>query len=122
MTETQSTISEWAEATFGPAGSNLRCATRANEEMAELLREIAIDDHSPKASDEAADVTIVLCRLAERMRFHLVDELAKRRDGFPHAASNAAAAIEASRELGKLLSRLVIQDDHPTAGHAAGGV
>src|SRR6266404_473025 len=127
MTETQSTISEWAEATFGPAGSNLRCATRANEEMAELLRELALDDRSPKAPDEAADIAIVLCRLAQRMKFSLTDETAKRSyEFFPRRTSGVSAAISANREMGRLLSRLEIEDDHPQAAqqaaHAAGGV
>lgn len=33
--ETQTSISEWADETFGPATSNMRIATRANEEIDE---------------------------------------------------------------------------------------
>ena len=65
--ETQETISAWAEETFGPAGSNLRVAARANEEMAELLRHLSSDPAHPKAPEEAADVVIVLSRLATRL-------------------------------------------------------
>lgn len=65
--ETQSSISRWANETFGPASSNARVAARANEEMAELLRALTADDNHTKAVEEAADVVIILYRLAERM-------------------------------------------------------
>lgn len=64
--ETQASISEWCEATFGPVSSNFRVAIRANEEMAELLKAVAKDDHE-KAAEEAADVAIILCRLATKL-------------------------------------------------------
>ena len=64
--ETQETISAWAEETFGPAGSNLRVAARANEEMAELLRHLSSDPAHPKAPEEAADVVIYLDLLCAR--------------------------------------------------------
>lgn len=73
--ETQKTISGWADATFGPVGSNARVAARANEEMAELLRCLTADDGHPKAADEIADVLIVLYRLAERLGVNLHDEV-----------------------------------------------
>lgn len=75
MRESQATISEWADATFGPAGSNARVAARANEEMAELLRVLTIDDDHPKAGEEVADVVIVLCRLASRLGVDLGAEV-----------------------------------------------
>jgi NTP pyrophosphatase (non-canonical NTP hydrolase) len=65
--EDQATIAQWANDTFGPAGSNARVAARANEEMAELLRALTADDNSPKAAEEVADVFIVLYRLAWRL-------------------------------------------------------
>ena len=68
-------ISNWADDTFGPASSNARVAARANEEMAELLRALTADDNHPKACEEVADVVIVLCRLATRMGFDLMDEV-----------------------------------------------
>lgn len=69
--ETQASISRWAFDTFGPASSNVRVATRANEEMAELLRALAADDKHPKAAEEIADVVIVLYRLATRLEVDL---------------------------------------------------
>ena len=66
--ETQQTISAWADETFGEAGSNVRVAVRANEEMAELLRALTVDENHPKAMEEIADVYIVLCRVAARRR------------------------------------------------------
>ncbi len=65
--ETQHTISQWADATFGVAGSNARAAARANEEMAELLKALTADDNHPKAAEEIADIFIVLYRVAERL-------------------------------------------------------
>ena len=66
MRETQVSISQWATDTFGPASSNARVCARANEEMAELLRALT-SDQPEKAVEEAADVVIVLYRLAERL-------------------------------------------------------
>ena len=73
--ETQKTVSAWTEATFGKASSNARVAARANEEMAELLRALTSDDNHPKAIEEAADIVIILYRLAERMGADLHDEI-----------------------------------------------
>lgn len=78
MSETQATISAWADQTFGPASSNARVAARANEEMAELLRALTADDAHPKATEEAADVVIVLCRLATRLGFDLWAEVERK--------------------------------------------
>jgi NTP pyrophosphatase (non-canonical NTP hydrolase) len=67
MLENQYQISDWADATFGPASSNARVAARANEEMAELLRALTADDEHEKAAEEIADIVIVLCRLMTRL-------------------------------------------------------
>ena len=75
MSENQKTISRWTNETFGPASSNARVAARANEEMAELLRALTADDRHPKAVEEAADVVIILYRLAERMGADLMAEI-----------------------------------------------
>lgn len=75
MKETQITISAWTEATFGAASSNARVAARANEEMAELLRALTVDDNHPKAIEEAADIVIILYRLAHRMGRDLHEEI-----------------------------------------------
>ena len=94
MRETQQSISAWAVQTFGEAGSNLRCAERADEEMRELLERLCLDDAHPKAAEEIADVVIPLFRLAERLGVDLLDEVDKkmainrtrrwRRDGTGH--------------------------------------
>jgi NTP pyrophosphatase (non-canonical NTP hydrolase) len=75
MTETQATVSDWADSEFGPAPSNMRIGTRANEEMAELLRALAIDDNHPKAAEEIADVVIILYRLARNLGTDLQTEI-----------------------------------------------
>ena len=73
--ETQQSINEWIEATFGAAGSNLSVVTRANEEMAELLMALAVDDNHADAVEEAADIVIILYRLAQRHKRDLLAEV-----------------------------------------------
>lgn len=79
MTETQSTIAAWADATFGPAVSLESIAERAMKELAELVEKCraldgAIADRDPPTyaayaakavTEEAADVVIVLARIFE---------------------------------------------------------
>lgn len=78
MRETQYTISSWADQTFGPAGSNARVAARANEEMAELMRALTVDDNHPKAAEEIADVFIVLASLATRLGVDVAEIVSKK--------------------------------------------
>ena len=73
MSETQASVCEWAEATFGPVSSNARVCARANEEMAELLRALT-SDNLAKVPEEAADVVIVLYRLGQRLGVEIVIE------------------------------------------------
>jgi NTP pyrophosphatase (non-canonical NTP hydrolase) len=73
--ETQQTISAWADETFGEASSSVRVAVRANEEMAELLRALSVDDRHPKAAEELADVYIVLCRVGSRLGVDILEEV-----------------------------------------------
>lgn len=94
LKETQLSISEWAEETFGPSGSNARAIARANEEMAELIRHAASDDRHSKIAEEIADIVIVLMRVCTRVGASLHDEINKkmarnrirewRRDGTGH--------------------------------------
>ena len=75
MKETQATITEWIETTFGSAGSNARVVARANEEMAEILRAVTIDDNHPQIVEEIADVFIVLYRVATRLGVDIHEEI-----------------------------------------------
>jgi NTP pyrophosphatase (non-canonical NTP hydrolase) len=77
MKESQGSINAWILDTFGPTGSTLSCAVRANEEMAELLKELAKDDTSPEAAKEIGDIVIILYRIAERLGVSLEDEVDK---------------------------------------------
>lgn len=72
--ETQSSISAWADATFGSLKSIVRAGTRANEEMAELLTALAKDDIG-KVGPEIADVVICLYRLAHNLGVNLSGEI-----------------------------------------------
>lgn len=76
--ESQQTITQWIEETFGPAGTNARVIARANEEMAEMLKEVSIDDAHPKLAEEMADVVIVLYRVATRLGVDLHEEIDKK--------------------------------------------
>jgi NTP pyrophosphatase (non-canonical NTP hydrolase) len=70
LLETRDSISEWADATFGPATRIDRIVARANEEMAELLRAITspeIDETFAKIPEECADIAIVLMRAARNI-------------------------------------------------------
>ena len=71
--ETQETISQWALETFGPTGSNLRVALRMNNEMAELIDKLAVNDNDPNAIEEAGDIIIVAMRLFERFGVNFWD-------------------------------------------------
>lgn len=64
MADRQAEIAAWADETFGPAPSKARIAARANEEMAELLRHTTADGDPAAITEEAADVVIILFRLA----------------------------------------------------------
>jgi len=78
VNETQETISEWVKTTFGTGGTNIRLVTRANEEMAELLAKIAIDETHTEAGEEIADVIINLLRLGTRLNLNVQDEINKK--------------------------------------------
>lgn len=76
MMENQSSISRWAQDTFGTAQpSNISTAVRANKEMGELLRDLAENDRNPHAMEEAADIVILLFVLASRMGGSLMAEV-----------------------------------------------
>lgn len=78
MLENQISVSNWANDTFGEAGSTARVAARANEEMAELLRALTTDDNHPKAAEEVADIVIILYRVATRLGVDLLEEIDKK--------------------------------------------
>lgn len=73
--ETQRSIAEWADQTFGPAPSLARIAARANEEMAELLRGATAGAEPAALVEEAADVTIILYRLVRNAGGDLHDAI-----------------------------------------------
>lgn len=77
MNETQKTVATWARETFGQA-TNMRAATRANEEMAELLKAFAISEKHPKAPEEMADILICMYRIAENLGVDLHAEVDKK--------------------------------------------
>jgi len=66
--ETPQTVTDWANAQFGPDLSIARIGARANLEMGELLALVTRPGSSPdKIAEECADVLIVLSRAALQM-------------------------------------------------------
>lgn len=81
--ETQQSASLWADSVFGFSVSNFSTAARANQEMAELLKALAIHDKNSNAGEEIADIIIILWRLANDLNVNvqeLIDQkMAKNR-------------------------------------------
>lgn len=63
MTESQSSICAWADATFGPPFSDASIVARALREMAELVTACVYGEPAERIGQEIADVVIVLARL-----------------------------------------------------------
>ena len=66
--ETQKSIAEWGETTFGPARDPLDLVIRAQQELGELADAVRQRDHG-EAAMETADVMILLYRLAEDLGY-----------------------------------------------------
>lgn len=64
--ENQKTCSDWANETFGVPSSYLSIATRAFEELAELVRGLSKREEPFSLVTECADVVIILYRLGTR--------------------------------------------------------
>ncbi|WP_368484292.1 MazG-like family protein [Thalassospira lucentensis] len=73
--ETQRSICEWAEITFGPVSAPVSLVERAMLEMDELKEAVLAGDHS-EIGKEAADVLILLYRLADQFGLDLDREVA----------------------------------------------
>lgn len=77
-TETQKTITQWADETFGMPVTDHSIAVRAMGEMVELYHKLHVDDAHPGAAEEAADIIIVLMRIFERRGVHFWDEVERK--------------------------------------------
>jgi hypothetical protein len=102
--ETQKTISQWAEDTFGPVGTNLSIALRANVERAELLQAVQAEDYE-EVRKEIADVVIVLMRLAENTN---IDLMAVRNKHFVTTKAPALVLYGANCRMSDLIKYLAI--------------
>lgn len=117
MPESLDTVAAWLTETFGPAPSNFRIAARANEEMAEALRAISAEPDNPHAAVEAADVIIVLCRLAAAAKLDW--------DAFEVSPKMVPALFatttqyftDANKWMARLLIALALDDNHPSMPH-----
>lgn len=116
--ETPQSVSQWAEETFGPAGSNFSVAVRANRELGELLSVVAssqavLDDGDTPIGlgEELADVVIVLWRLASRNGIEITQPRAYDGTRLPLLPDGTARAVaRMNREWGKFLE-YVAEDD-----------
>lgn len=110
-------ISKWQDDTFGPPSSNARSAARANEEMAELLAALTVDDNHPKAAEEAADIVIVLYRPMTRLGKNMNEEIAFHPPAYPLwvSCTNVRLAAQANEAMAELLAALTVDDDHEDA-------
>jgi hypothetical protein len=90
--ETQGSIAQWVESTYGPAPHHLCIAARANEEMAELVHAFHTRDDPAKISAKAAEVAIVLCRLAECLGITILPFRYQKASKTPAIAANLALA------------------------------
>jgi NTP pyrophosphatase (non-canonical NTP hydrolase) len=116
-------ISKWQDDTFGPPSSNARSAARANEEMAELLAALTVDDNHPKAAEEAADIVIVLYRPMTLLGKNMNTEIERLVPAFGlPETSNARLAAHANEAMAELLAVLTIDDEHPKASDKIAGV
>lgn len=113
--ESQASIVAWSVETFGVCPSNLRLASRANEELAEAVRSFAADPNSIDAAKEAADVIIVLCSLADAfgVQFNHFQEQDMCRSGL----SPAQLLMDANTFMAHLLDSLIRNDNDMTATH-----
>lgn len=73
--ETSKTIAEWGSDTFGDAASVKAYAIRAQEELAELIEAIEKDEPDKNIALEAADVTILLHRIAGTLGLELYNSV-----------------------------------------------
>lgn len=69
--ETSKTVYKWGDDTFGQAKSVKAYALRAQEELTELIEAIDQGQSSKEIVFEAADVTILLHRLAGTLGYDL---------------------------------------------------
>jgi len=71
--ETSQSIAQWGTTTFGDADTVKAYAIRAQEELAELIDAIETGEPHKNIALEAADVTILLHRIAGTLSLELYD-------------------------------------------------
>ncbi|WP_419901551.1 MazG nucleotide pyrophosphohydrolase domain-containing protein [Kiloniella sp.] len=75
--ETQQTICQWAEDTFGPVSNPMNLVTRALQEMKELSEAIEANNRE-EIGKETADVVILFHRLLAQYDLDLAQELERK--------------------------------------------
>lgn len=116
----QNEIAEWADATFGPADSVFRVACRANEEVAELLRISSVRPRDPKVAEEAADVYIVMCRVARNLKLDLNECARQAVNQFQSHQTVAGGAVSANLAFSMVLHKVLNSDLTETLNYFIG--
>ena len=75
--ETQQSICQWAEDTFGPVTNPQDLVARALQEMKELAEAID-EENQEEIGKETADVVILLHRLLDQYQLNLDQEVEKK--------------------------------------------
>lgn len=115
MTETQLSISLWAIETFGRPQKRATIASRAADELDELL-----DAPADRVPQELADVHIVLYQLANRLGIDMDDEVSKHCNEitkiFGLQTKDYHEVLDLADELmSALVEELLERDDYPRA-------
>ncbi len=100
MRETQQTIAQWADASFGPCKDVLSSIARAGQEMAELVKCVVEGGTVDDAVEEAADVVICLARAGEKLDYDLLQSSRTFIGEDPTGSSPTGLALAASLYLG----------------------
>jgi hypothetical protein len=116
MIESQQSICEWADATFGVPASDASIAARALVEMAELVTACVNGEPAECIGEEIADVVIVLARMGRVIRADVVGIATAGK-----AVGNRNRAIETAAVAGERLGRVLcaVVAGRKSAAHCA---
>ena len=112
MRETQHTIAQWADATFGTVDRDTSHVARAMREMAELAANLADVPVRPRIVELAANVVICLTRLAERFEVDVISEAQRQYE--TGGEDPVRAHVEATEWFARLYESVAVPT-HPAA-------
>lgn len=118
MTETQSSICTWADATFGVPVSDASIAARALVEMAKLVTAVVNGEPAERIGVEIADVVIVLARLGVALGIDVVGLIDRQVEGRLPDHYVAITAASTSVWLAEILLAVTSGDLDVAQAHA----